>query len=170
MKTTSATVLVLAGLIAGGAFAAELPPYGHPDFVPTPDRPLGYRGDGNGWFPGATPVLEFYEGTPTRAERAFYDNQGKEKKNSTWDYADSRTKNILWKTSLPGWSDAQPIPVKGRVFALCEPYFLVCVDAATGKTFWANQEPTVHVHSQGMSADILAEHPGHNQAEGGVGY
>jgi len=112
---------------------AEPLPYGHEDFVPTPERPLGYRGDGNGWFPGATPVVEFYEGTPTKAERAVYDNQGKEQKGMTWAYADKRSKNILWKTDLPGWSDAQPIPVKGRVFALCEPYFLVCLDAATGQ-------------------------------------
>jgi rhamnogalacturonan endolyase len=34
------------------------------------------------------------------------------------------------------------------------------VEAATGKTLWQNDEPTVHVHSQGMCADILAEHPG----------
>jgi rhamnogalacturonan endolyase len=34
------------------------------------------------------------------------------------------------------------------------------VEAATGVTIWQNQEPTVHVHSQGMCADILAEHPG----------
>jgi rhamnogalacturonan endolyase len=45
------------------------------------------------------------------------------------------------------------------------------VDAATGKTLWANTEPTVHVHSQGMCADILAEHPGQEcyagEAKGG---
>jgi len=34
------------------------------------------------------------------------------------------------------------------------------VDAATGKTLWANTEPTTHVHSQGMCADILGEYPG----------
>jgi rhamnogalacturonan endolyase len=45
------------------------------------------------------------------------------------------------------------------------------VDAATGKTLWANEEPTVHVHGQGMCADILAEHPGQEcyaaEAKGG---
>ncbi|MCX5684653.1 MAG: silent information regulator protein Sir2, partial [Planctomycetota bacterium] len=45
------------------------------------------------------------------------------------------------------------------------------VDAATGKTLWANEEPTVHVHSQGMCADLLAEHPGQEcyaaEAKGG---
>ena len=45
------------------------------------------------------------------------------------------------------------------------------VDALTGKTFWMNDEPTVHVHSQGMCADILAEYPGQEcyagEAKGG---
>jgi len=45
------------------------------------------------------------------------------------------------------------------------------VEAATGKTWWANEEPTVHVHGQGMCADILAEHPGQEcyagEAKGG---
>ena len=41
----------------------------------------------------------------------------------------------------------------------------------SGKTLWANEEPTVHVHSQGMCADILAEYPGQEcyagEAKGG---
>ncbi len=41
----------------------------------------------------------------------------------------------------------------------------------TGKTLWMNDEPTVHVHSQGMCADILAEYPGQEcyagEAKGG---
>ncbi len=34
------------------------------------------------------------------------------------------------------------------------------VDAKTGKTLWSHDEPTFHVHNQGMAADILAEYPG----------
>ena len=45
------------------------------------------------------------------------------------------------------------------------------VEAATGKTLWANDEPTVHVHGQGLCADLLAEHPGQEcyagEAKGG---
>jgi rhamnogalacturonan endolyase len=45
------------------------------------------------------------------------------------------------------------------------------VDALSGQTLWANKEPTVHVHSQGMCGDILAEHPGQEcyagEAKGG---
>jgi rhamnogalacturonan endolyase len=45
------------------------------------------------------------------------------------------------------------------------------VDALSGKTLWASEEPTVHVHSQGLCADILAEYPGQEcyagEAKGG---
>jgi rhamnogalacturonan endolyase len=34
------------------------------------------------------------------------------------------------------------------------------VEARTGNTLWANPEPTVHVHAQGMAGDIMADHPG----------
>src|SRR5690349_13091191 len=32
---------------------------GSPDFKPTPDRPIGWRGDWTGRFPGATPPTEW---------------------------------------------------------------------------------------------------------------
>ena len=48
------------------------------------------------------------------------------------------------------------------------------VEAATGKTLWASEEPTVHVHGQGMCGDIIAEHPGQEcyagEAKGGNQY
>jgi rhamnogalacturonan endolyase len=34
------------------------------------------------------------------------------------------------------------------------------VDARTGKILWGHQEPTKHIHSSGLVADIDAEHPG----------
>jgi hypothetical protein len=47
--------------LVGGLAAAEPLPYGHKDFVPTPERPVGFRGDGSGHFPGTTPPLTFSE-------------------------------------------------------------------------------------------------------------
>ena len=47
--------------LAGSLSAAEPPRYGAADFVPTPERPVGYRGDGSGIYPGATPPLHFSE-------------------------------------------------------------------------------------------------------------
>lgn len=32
---------------------------GSPDFMPTPERPIGWRGDGTGIYPGATPPVEW---------------------------------------------------------------------------------------------------------------
>ncbi len=37
------------------AFLLLLPPLGSPEFKPSPERPVGWRGDGTGRFPGATP-------------------------------------------------------------------------------------------------------------------
>ena len=37
----------------------------------------------------------------------------------------------------------------------------ICVvDAKTGRKLWTHKEPTYHIHSQGMAADILADSPG----------
>ncbi len=51
----------------------------------------------------------------------------------------------------------------------------VClVEARTGKLIWGNPEPTVHVHSQGLCADLIAEEPGlecyAGEAKGGSNY
>jgi len=37
---------------------------------------------------------------------------------------------------------------------------LCLVDAQTGEKLWTHPEPTRHVHSQGMAADVLADSPG----------
>jgi len=37
----------------------------------------------------------------------------------------------------------------------------ICVvDAHTGRKLWAHKEPTLHIHNQGMAADVLADSPG----------
>ena len=68
-------------------------------------------------------------------------------------------------TLSPGMADFLGIEPKQKSGAVR------LVEAATGKTIWANEEPTVHVHSQGMCADILAQHPGQEcyagEAKGG---
>src|SRR5689334_8660423 len=33
---------------------------GAPDFIPSAEHPVGWRGDGTGRYPGATPPLEWY--------------------------------------------------------------------------------------------------------------
>ena len=154
-RTTSVAVLATLGL-AMAARAAEPPklgpsnprqaaevPLGHKDFYPSPERPVGFRGDGNGCFPGATPVAEFWDGTPAQVDRPLMtesfgkalDHKGKTTA-KVWDVTDEKSKNMVWKTRLPGWSLADPVVVGDRVFAVGEPDWLTCVDAHSGKVLW----------------------------------
>jgi len=143
------TLTLLAGLLASGPITAadlsaiasakaEPLPYGHQDFVPTPERPIGFQGDGNGHFPGATLVSEFWDGRPEWGEVEYRPMKGNEKetKQAEFRYADQVPKNILWKTELPGWTFAQPIPVKGRLYGIAEPDWVWCADQVTGKILW----------------------------------
>jgi len=123
--------------------AAEPAPLGHRDFYPSPQRPVGFRGDGSACYPGATPVIEFWDGTPAEVERPLMkesfgkpiDNRGRTTA-KVWDVTDGKSKNIVWKTPLPGWSLAEPTVVGDRVFAVGEPDWLTCLDARTGKVLW----------------------------------
>ena len=54
MRTFALVAILLAPVVT---FAADAPPLGAPDFQPTPERPIGWRGDGSGRFPGATPPV-----------------------------------------------------------------------------------------------------------------
>lgn len=44
--------------------------------------------------------------------------------------------NVIWKTPLGGWSNASPVPAKGKIFVCREVATLLCVDRATGKILW----------------------------------
>ena len=110
MKSLFATFVWFGLLAAASTFAAEVD-LGSPGFLPTPQRPVGWRGDGTGRFPGATPVAE-------------------------WDL--SSGKNIVWKTDLPS-ANSSPIVAAGKVLLTCEPNVLVCLDADRGKELWRAQ-------------------------------
>ena len=108
--------LLLSAAMAGeagpstGAVAKDVPLLGHSDFYPSTERPIGYRGDGTGVFPGAKGVaLE-------------------------WDHRTG--KNILWKCRLPYWGNSPPIVVGKRAFVASEPDELICVDTETGTIQW----------------------------------
>lgn len=53
-----------------------------------------------------------------------------------WEVTDEKSKNLVWKTRLPGWSLADPVVVGDRIFAVGEPDWLTCVDAHSGKVLW----------------------------------
>ncbi len=108
------SVLAVAGTLALTASASELP-LGHPDFYPSATSPVGWRGDGTGAWPGATPV-------------------------TTWNAVTGE--NVAWKTAMPGPSFSQPIVVGDKVFALADPATMVCLSAKDGRILW--QTPMDH--------------------------
>ena len=130
-----------------GSRTTPVPPYGAADFVPTPETPTGFRADGNGWYPGANPPAEWWEGTPTRVtmhtasgNRAFDPERDADGKAvSVWTTGDARSKNVLWRAPIPGWGDAQPILVGDRLIATCDPDVVICYDAGTGKRLWQDR-------------------------------
>lgn len=69
----------------------------------------GWRGDGSGRFPEATPPIE-------------------------WD--GETGKNILWKTKVGLSKFSSPAVVKDKIFVVAEPAQLLCLDAADGKILW----------------------------------
>ncbi len=97
--------------VAGGANL----PLGSANYVPSPERPVGWRGDGTGRFPGATP--------PTLWERA---------RNG----AGYSTKGIVWAAMLPNRGVSSPIVAGDRVFVTCDYADLVCLDKQTGRILW----------------------------------
>ncbi|HXX93547.1 MAG TPA: PQQ-binding-like beta-propeller repeat protein, partial [Planctomycetota bacterium] len=135
-------MLVLALPLVGGGLLAALPPatapsapLGSPKFMPSPDRPIGWRGDGTGRYPGATP--------PTSWER----------KKSGAGYA---VRGILWAAALPNKGVSTPIIVGNRVFVTTEPADLVCLDKQTGSILWIRSNPTF----ESLSADEKKALPG----------
>jgi hypothetical protein len=58
MVSRFTTILALLSCLAGVARASEPLPFGAADFAPSPAKPVGFRADGNGWYPAASPPLE----------------------------------------------------------------------------------------------------------------
>lgn len=90
-------------------------PLGSTKYAPSPENPIGWRGDGSGRYPGATP--------PTQWERRKAGNS----------YA---TRNLLWASPLPNNGVSTPIIVGPRLFVTCEPSDLVCIEKASGRILW----------------------------------
>jgi outer membrane protein assembly factor BamB len=110
----------------------EKAPLGAATFHPSSDRPIGWRGDGSGHFPGATP--------PTVWSRPD---------------GDGAKKNILWETKLPCYSWATPVIVGNKVFTRSEPYDLICLEKNTGKLLWIRSHPP----TEGLSDEEKKANP-----------
>jgi outer membrane protein assembly factor BamB len=108
--------------VAGGpglAMAAAVS-LGSEKFVPTPEHPVGWRGDGSGRYPGATPPMSW------------------ERRTNGNGYT---TKGIAWMTPLPNSGVATPIVVGEKIFLTAEVSDLICLDKRTGKILWIRSNP-----------------------------
>jgi hypothetical protein len=103
----AAVAALTVSLSATDSAKAEPLPYAYPDFMPTPDRPVYFR-QTCGYYPGATPPLEWWEGTPTTKKIKVAGNL---RPVEAADFADQKSKNILWKMPVPDWSLAHPVVV-----------------------------------------------------------
>ncbi len=68
---------------------------------------IGWRTDGSGNYPKAQPPLEW-----------------------------STTKNVVWRTPMPGYGVSQPVLLGQRVFICSEPATLLCLNRDDGKVLW----------------------------------
>lgn len=70
-------------------------------------EPIGWRTDGTGTYPTARPPVEW-----------------------------STTKNVVWKTPMPGASNSIPVLVDHRIFICAEPCTLLCLHRDDGRILW----------------------------------
>ena len=136
---TLAAVLTL--VLLGSSAPAETPnepaapaPLGSPKFLPTVDNPVGWRGDGTGRYPGATP--------PTKWER----------RKSGGGYAAS---GIAWMARLPNWGVSCPIVVGERIYITAEPTDLICLEKASGRILWIRS----NMEFEGLTPDERKANP-----------
>lgn len=95
-------------------------PLGSAAFVPSTERPVGWRGDGSGRFPGATPPMKW------------------ERKRNGSGYA---TQNILWAAQLPNTALSSPVIAGDRVFVTAGFTDVVCIDKKSGRILWIRSNP-----------------------------
>lgn len=125
--------LVRGGLAAAGVLLA----LGSP--AAGADAP-GWRGDGTGRFPAATPALEW-----------------------------SPSRNVVWSTAMPSWSNSSPILVGGRLFVSSEPSTLVALAADDGHILWQHPNPVADtVSAEAPSSSFLHASARQSEAQAGL--
>lgn len=109
--------LAFSSLLATAASAATpAKSLGSPDFIPTAQTPIGWRGDGTGRFPGATPPTTFSR--PLKAPGEY------------------ESTNIQWMARMPSYSISSPISVGDKLFLRTEMTGILCLNKADGKILW----------------------------------
>ena len=107
---------------------------GSPKFKPTPEQPIGWRGDGTGRYPAATPPLAW----------------GRTKSGAAY-----TTKNFVWSVPLPNNGVSSPVIVGDKIFLTTEVFDLVCLDKQTGRILWIRSCPEF----EGLPEDELKATP-----------
>ena len=137
-----AAIVATVFAVALATDASEPVPMGHPDYYPSVARPYGWRGDGTGAWPGATPVTTCREGTPVQGKVLGWGKDGVRARQKGLVLGDRKSKNIVWKVEMPGFGNGQPIVVGDRVFTMADPHWLLCLDVHTGKVLWSRENRT----------------------------
>ena len=142
------------------------PLYGAADFVPSPERPVGFGGDGSFWYAGANPPSEFQDGTPKHV--TVPDVHGKPK--GFGDVESTGRRNVRWKAPVPGWGHSEPIVVgqkngPARIINVYHPAWVVCYDDETGKEVWRDELPVLMLPTLGKDRRTLSPVPDPEKAK-----
>jgi outer membrane protein assembly factor BamB len=92
-----------------------------------PAADVGWRSDGTGAYPNATPPTDWSE------------------------------PNVLWKTKLPGPSFGSPVLAGDRVLVVSDPAELLCVSAADGRVLWQRSHSLADLFDAATAEKVTAE-------------
>ncbi|HEV3117581.1 MAG TPA: PQQ-binding-like beta-propeller repeat protein, partial [Gemmataceae bacterium] len=90
--------------------------------------PVGWRSDGTGTYPDADPPTEW-----------------------------SETKNVVWKTKLPGNSFGSPLVLEKQIFVVSDPAEMLCINAVDGKIIWQRSHSLEDVFDVDTGKKVTAE-------------
>lgn len=137
-KTSQFLTLLSAIILSSGLIAPAAAPLGSKQFEPSAGRPVGWRGDGSGRYPAATPPISWQRETNGNG------------------YV---VKGIAWMTPLPNLSAACPIIIGDRIFLTSEVSDLVCVEKQTGRVLWIRSNPEF----EGLSEEERKSNPAYGE-------
>src|SRR4051812_9697495 len=88
------------------------------------DAPTGWRQNGTGLFPKATPPTEW-----------------------------AKDRNVLWKLKMPGRSFGSPVVLGDKLLVVSDPGELLCLRASDGKVLWQQKTTLAEVFGAERTAE-----------------